>query len=351
MTEIDEAGNLMAKIQPSKGFEKEPIIILQAHADMVAVKSATSNHNFDNNPIVPLYKNGYLYAKETNLGADNASGVAIIMALATDKSYRHGPLEIIITTQEEIGLIGAKNINSNFIRGQYLINFDSSNKNITIGCNGAVQIDAKLKLKKIQIPSHKVIMSIKLFDLLGGHSAQQAKFNHLNAFKGMGYILFNLKSCFDLNLINFLSSSIEMQIPTSCCAFIAIDKRDVLKIKAKINIIYKQLKEIYRVENHIQLSVNMVKKTDAQMIATSDSMAIINLIYTLPDGQQTFNILYQKTECSSNIESIYLTNQNCRIAIKCRALFESQKFQLCNQIAQIIKSSNGEVDISNNTKG
>jgi dipeptidase D len=324
---------------------------LQAHADMVAVKKITSKHDFQKDPIIPLYKDGYLYAKDTNLGADNGSGVAMIMALATDLSYHHGPLEIIVTVQEEVGLVGAKNIESSLIKGKYLINFDGGNKDITMGCNGGIKLNGILNITRQLVTSKENILCLRLYGLLGGHSAQQAKFNHLNAFKGMGYILFNLQNHFKIHLINLKNVSLQAQIPTTCEAYITVDKQDINKIKNKIQVLLDELKEMYQVEKNIQFSNETIKEIDSKKISLLDSKKIINLIYTLPDGQQTFNIHFQKTECSSSINNIYLTNKECYVVIGCRGLFESQKYQLCNQIKQIIELHNGRVELSGDTKG
>jgi len=103
----DTAGNLLLSQQASVRFENYPGIILQAHLDMVALKSPGSLHNFENNPIpLQVVDNEYVTADGTTLGADNGIGIAIALAILVNSTSPHGPIEVLLTVDEEKGLSG-----------------------------------------------------------------------------------------------------------------------------------------------------------------------------------------------------------------------------------------------------
>jgi dipeptidase D len=123
------------------------MLTLQAHSDMVPAKIENSRHNFIKDPIKLIFHKDKINAKGTSLGADNGIGIALILALFKDKTVKHGPLEAIITSKEEIGLLGAKQLDPKLVKGKYLINLDSENdKEIIIGCIGSSTIHSYTKI-------------------------------------------------------------------------------------------------------------------------------------------------------------------------------------------------------------
>ena len=82
-------------------MENRQGIILQAHMDMVPQKNKDTVHDFEKDPIIPRIEGDWLYATGTTLGADNGLGVAAAMALLEADDLVHGPIEVLITTDEE----------------------------------------------------------------------------------------------------------------------------------------------------------------------------------------------------------------------------------------------------------
>ncbi|GAB6074566.1 M20/M25/M40 family metallo-hydrolase [Nautilia lithotrophica] len=145
---VDEAGNVLA-------FKNKPVLCLQSHYDMVCVGSAPN--------IEIVEEEGWLKAKNSSLGADNGIGVAIMLYLMK----KHDNLEFLFTNDEEIGLIGAFNLNLD-IKSRYLLNLDSEDENIYIGCAGGV--DVKVKYPVEYIKCRGFCADINIQNLPGGHS-------------------------------------------------------------------------------------------------------------------------------------------------------------------------------------
>lgn len=118
-TKIDENFNIHA-------IKGKPKICLQAHYDMVCVGEA---------PKIELENDGeFLSAKNSTLGADNGIGLAIIMDIMDEAQ----DLEVLFTSDEEVGLIGA-NAFAGEICAPALLNLDSEDDSeVIIGCAGGL---------------------------------------------------------------------------------------------------------------------------------------------------------------------------------------------------------------------
>ena len=126
----DAAGNVLIKVPGTKGYENSPIVVLQGHMDMVCEKTPESTINFDTDPLELVYDGDWLKANGTTLGADNGIAVAIAFAAVEDPKLLHGPLEIILTVDEETGLTGANALEPGFLDGKILLNLDSEDNDV-----------------------------------------------------------------------------------------------------------------------------------------------------------------------------------------------------------------------------
>ena len=106
----DPAGNIVFRKPATAGMENRKGIILQAHMDMVPQKTPESQHNFETDPIQPWIDGEWVKAKGTTLGADNGLGVAAILSILEDKTLEHGPINALITADEETGMFGANDL-------------------------------------------------------------------------------------------------------------------------------------------------------------------------------------------------------------------------------------------------
>lgn len=181
----DSAGNLVARVPASPGCEAAPVAVLQAHSDMVCVKIEGSAHQFETDPIQLQQDNGWLTATGTTLGADNGIGLAAALAVIVDEEVIHGPLEILVTVDEERGLNGAKQLPSGLVRGNYLLNMDSEEHGaFYIGCAGGVDSQGTFTIEKGSLPAGDFkSFSLKIDGLKGGHSGADIHLGRANAIK------------------------------------------------------------------------------------------------------------------------------------------------------------------------
>lgn len=192
----DDAGNLVVTVPASTGLEHAPITVLQAHVDMVCEKNSDTAHDFDNEGIhLVLDKDAkgetIVRARGTTLGADNGIGVAMALAAAFDDSVVHGPLELLLTTDEEAGMTGAKALTPTSFAGRRLLNLDSEEDDaLYIGCAGGCDSNLRWNLVPAPVEGACECVQVSVGGLRGGHSGCDIHENRANAIKLLTQVLF-----------------------------------------------------------------------------------------------------------------------------------------------------------------
>jgi dipeptidase D len=168
----DAEGNVVVRIPADGGREATPVVVLQAHLDMVCERDASSPFDPREGRIDVHVEDDWVAADGTTLGADNGIGVAAAMAVADDTAIEHGPLELLFTVSEEHGLDGAKALDASLVTGRMLINLDgTSDDALTIGCAGSDHTFLRLPLPATPVPTGHAVLHIELTGARGGHSA------------------------------------------------------------------------------------------------------------------------------------------------------------------------------------
>ena len=180
--ETDDALNVLIKVPGTPGFENAPTVILQGHMDMVCEKRPDVEHDFQKDPIISWRDGDWLRAEGTSLGADNAIALALAFDLVTDPDAEYPPLEILITSDEETGLVGAQNLQPGFLRGSVLINLDSEDEGVfTIGCAGGMDTNLFLPVRREAVPAGYEFRRLHIRGLEGGHSGIEINAGKANA--------------------------------------------------------------------------------------------------------------------------------------------------------------------------
>ncbi len=188
---IDEAGNVVMTKGATPGYEDRAVTVLQAHMDMVPQKTKDSKHNFETDPLDVYIDGEWVTARDTTLGADDGMGVAAAMAIIEDDTVEHGPIEVLITRDEETGLAGAFGLKADELKGKYLLNLDSEEEGeITIGCAGGIDILCNMEYQEMNVePEGMLCYDITIKGLLGGHSGIEINLGRANANKLMALAL------------------------------------------------------------------------------------------------------------------------------------------------------------------
>ncbi len=189
----DEVGNLLVQVPASPGCEDRQTIVLQGHVDMVCEKNADVDFDFASDAIQVELDGDWLTAVGTTLGADNGIGVAAGMAIATDPQAVHGPLELLMTLDEETGMTGAFGLQPGFVTGTRMLNLDTEEEGaIYVGCAGGGDVVACFPLLHEQAPEGMLAQRLEVKGLVGGHSGLDIHENRANAIKCLARVLLAL---------------------------------------------------------------------------------------------------------------------------------------------------------------
>ncbi|MGN1375242.1 MAG: beta-Ala-His dipeptidase, partial [Prevotella sp.] len=232
----DEAGNIVMKKPATAGMEQSKTVILQAHMDMVPQKEKDCNHDFVNDPIQTYIDGDWVKAKGTTLGADNGLGVAAIMAVMEAKDLKHGPIEALITADEETGMYGANGLPEGELSGTILLNLDTEEDDeMIIGSAGGVDITATLDYKEAESDADDIAVKITVKGLKGGHSGLEIGLGRGNANKMLARIIRETIADDDARLASWHGGNMRNAIPFEAEAVITLpkdNKEDLLAIAA-----------------------------------------------------------------------------------------------------------------------
>jgi len=216
----DDFGNVIIKKPASKGREKNPTIIMQAHLDMVHQKNDDTQFDFEKQGIEMIVAGDWVRAKGTTLGADNGLGVAAIMAVLSSKDLVHPPVEALFTLDEEAGMGGAKNLGKGLLKGKILLNLDTEEDHVfTIGCAGGLDTLVDWDYKQESCPDGYSGVKIVINGLKGGHSGMDIHTGRGNANKLMNRLLMAAKG---IRLAGLEGGSVRNAIPRESQATIAV---------------------------------------------------------------------------------------------------------------------------------
>ncbi|MBQ6583023.1 MAG: M20/M25/M40 family metallo-hydrolase, partial [Mogibacterium sp.] len=220
--EQDKALNVLIHKPGSPGREEEPPILLQAHMDMVFETEDEEKYPYGNPLRLVLGEDGdTLTAEGTTLGADDGSGMAIILALLDDTGLSHPPIDGIFTMNEEDGLEGAGKLSPEWIRGDRMINLDGEvERSVICGCAGAFRATVELPVTRTCKPENG--LTIEFTGLHGGHSGLEIDKGYQNAILLMGRVLSALGNRFSIRLVSIDGGKFMNAIPVSASASLVV---------------------------------------------------------------------------------------------------------------------------------
>lgn len=345
----DTNGNILIRKPASKGREKSPIMALQAHLDMVAQANIGYEHNFLTDPIKIYAENGWVKATNTTLGADNGLGLASCLAVLDDNSLSHPELEVLITSNEEVGMLGVSAMPNNWLKAKYLINTDTDEEGkIYIGCAGGVDvnIDLPVTFEKTQ----GEILELKVAGLSGGHSGCSIHKNKANAVKLLAQILNYLQiSEINFNLINVKGGTAHNAIPREAVALIATT--NTTELQNKIAEFTKELQTAWQIaEPNLTITIN--SQSNDLMFDKVSTNKVIALLLNLPNGVVRFSdVVENVVETSLSIGIVKTDETSLKIKILLRSLNEFGKTQIVQVLTNLVDLCSAKVEFVNNYPG
>ena len=330
---IDEAGNVVMRKAATPGYENREGAILQAHMDMVPQKTKESGHNFVTDPIETYIDGEWVRARGTTLGSDDGMGVAAAMAVIEDDALEHGPIEVLITRDEETGMDGAFGLKAGMLRGKYLLNLDSETEGeITIGCAGGMDVVCTLEYKEVPTEETDRAYRIAIKGLRGGHSGLEINEGRANAIKLLGRVLFAAVGTGLADLCSWHGGNMRNAIPRDGEAVVVSDCGE--ELVALVERCRQLFNEEYAEIEHggIDLTIEPCERP-ATMMPEPIEENLINAVMAAHDGVLRYiPTIPDIVETSSNLAIINAEDGQIEIDILARSSSDSMKRWLCNSL-------------------
>ena len=345
---IDSADNIVMRKPASPGMENRKGVILQAHMDMVPQKTPESTHNFETDPIQTWIDGDWVKAKDTTLGADNGIGVAAIMAVMEDKTLKHGPIEGLITADEETGMFGANALPTDELNGDILLNLDSETwGKLVIGSAGGIDITASLEYKEVETDASNAAVKITLKGLKGGHSGLEINEGRGNANKLMVRFVREAISELGARLAVWHGGNMRNAIPFKAETILTLPKNNVETLKKCVAEHQALFNDEYKgIESNIEFFAEETEMPKMQVpVEIQDNL--INAIYGCLDGVLRMIPAYPNVvETSSNLAIIDIEGGKAGLKILARSAREDMKMYIAKSLESCFNMAGMKVEMS-----
>ena len=323
----DSAGNIVMRKTASPGMEGKKGVILQAHMDMVPQKTPDSSHNFETDPIRPWIDEEWVKATGTTLGADDGLGVAAIMAVMEDKTMKHGPIDALITADEETGMYGANDLPENELQGDILLNLDSETwGKFCIGSAGGIDVTATLDYKEVETDADDAAVKVTVKGLRGGHSGLEIHEGRGNANKLLVRLVREAIEECEARLACWQGGNMRNAIPFKAEAVLTLPKENVALLKELAQDWLEDFTDEYKgIESGIEVICEDVETPKTEVpVEIQDNL--INAIYACHDGVIRMIPSYPSVvETSSNLAIINISDGKAALKILARSSREDMK--------------------------
>lgn len=323
----DEVGNLILTKPAFSGYEDKTPVVLQAHLDMVPQKNNDSSHNFETDPISMIIDGEWLHADQTTLGADNGIGMASCLAVLADKDLQHGPLEVLLTTDEETGMTGAFGLKAGSLKGKILINTDSEQEGeLYVGCAGGVNVNIELPYEKMETEVDSCAFVLRLSGLKGGHSGCDINLGRANAIKELAMI-FNNFDGFPVYIASLEGGSLRNAIPREASAVIVCDPQYQNSLELLINTLQVTLLAKYKdVEDNLQLTLETCDVPHS-ILTIESQRVLLESLNNCNNGVFAMDAHFSNVVQTSSNLGVVTQQKSPNLSFKMQVLIRSQKEQ------------------------
>ncbi len=334
--ERDAIGNVLIRKPGTPGREHRPVVALQAHVDMVCEKNEGTVHDFLKDPLQLVLEGDLLRASGTTLGADNGVGVCAGLALLASRDVAHGPLEVLITIDEETGLTGANNLAPGWLQAKYLLNLDSEEEGrLTIGCAGGLDTVATRPVVFTTPTAGKRAYRLKVSGLKGGHSGTEIHTGRGNAIRLLAQVLSALATRYGLALASMEGGDKRNAIPREAFAVFFMDPAQLGAFR----------EDLARHEAHWRsafgsiepgLAFGVEESSASRVLPAKDTNSLLGLLLGLPHGVEAMSPdIPGLTQTSTNLGVVHTGDAALEITLLTRSSIDASKFALAERIGAV----------------
>jgi dipeptidase D len=334
--ERDAIGNVLIRKPGTPGRENRAVVALQAHVDMVCEKNEGTAHDFLKDPLQLVLEGDLLRASGTTLGADNGIGVCAGLALLASKDVAHGPIEVLITIDEETGLTGASNLASDWLRAKYLLNLDSEEEGrLTIGCAGGLDTIATRPAVFKAPSAGKQAYRLKVSGLKGGHSGTEIHTGRGNAIRLLAQVLSAMTPRYGMELTSVMGGNKRNAIPREAFAVFCMDPAQESAFKDELGRHEADWRSALG-SNEPDLGMSLEKTSAAKVLSPEDAFNLLGLLLGLPHGVEAMSPdIPGLTQTSTNLGVVQTRETSIEVTLLTRSSIDASKYALAERISAI----------------
>lgn len=345
----DDSDNVIIFKDGTAGYEQSAPVILQGHLDMVCEKVSDSNIDFGKDGLTLQLHDNVITAKGTTLGADDGIAIAYALAILASEDIPHPPLEVIFTSDEEMGMLGAAALDCSALRSRIMLNMDSEEEGyLLVSCAGGIRVNANLPLEREDTSG--TVVDIKLSGLMGGHSGVEIDKGRANACKLLGRTLYRLYDDFTFRIISIGGGLMDNAIPRDASAQLLLsedaDLSGLENTARELNEIYNR--EYQLTDSNIKLEVcNKKPATSAYAMTADTTSKVITALVSLPNGiQRMSSDIKDLVQTSLNLGILSSTDTEVVYSFAVRSSVETEKKELVERIKCLIEALGGAISCS-----
>ena len=348
----DKVGNLIIKKPATKGMEDRKGVILQAHMDMVPQKNSHVDHDFLTDAIKPYIieeaDGAWVTAQDTTLGADNGVGLASALAILASDDIKHGPLEVLVTIDEEAGMTGAFGLEAGWLDGDILINTDSEQEGeVYMGCAGGVDAEINFNLAFEAVPQGWQAFNLSISGLKGGHSGVDIHTGRANANKLLIRFLTQAAKTFNIRLTELNGGSLRNAIPREAFASFVVKSEQVEPLKAALADYLATIKEnLKSIETDLTMLLIAPEEFE-QMWTAATQHQVLHALNACPNGViRMSDDIEGVVETSINLGVI--RNKGKKLAVMCliRSLHNDGRSQVEETLKSLVALTDASITFS-----
>ena len=340
----ESCNNLIIWKDGSCGYENADPIILQGHIDMVCAKTEDCTKDMMRDGLDVRTDGEWVWADKTSLGGDNGIAVAMILAILSDETLPHPPIEAVFTVDEEVGMDGAFALDCSDLKGKKLLNLDSEEEGVfTVSCAGGVRLDCALNAPQENTDGmtgyHVTISGLK-----GGHSGVNINQGRGNANCLMGRTLYSaMEKCPSLRVHDLAGGQFDNVICLRNDALVAVSEADAPVFEAFIKEFDATLKNEYAVTDG-GISLTCEKTEVKSAVSGQETSRILHVLLALPQGVQEMNADFPGlVQTSLNLGVMHMDDKGIRFSFSVRSCIASQKQMLIQRVKSIVEYAGGTV--------
>ncbi len=345
----DNAKNVILRKPATSGYENAPVVMLQGHMDMVCEKNSDVDFDFENEGLKLRVIDDMIYATGTTLGADDGIAVALAFAILEDKTLSHPELEVVITTDEEVGMTGAHALDTSDLKAKYMINIDNEQEGqILTSCAGGMRSHIQMPIRYVKWEG--IPVTLKINGLKGGHSGVEIQMGRANSNRLLGRLLFELSKQMNVGVCEVSGGMKVNAIPREAEALVVIEHDMISVAEEIINNFKSDLKDEFGVADsgiNVEFIVEDTECREMNIIHPIDMERILFVYIQSINGIQTMSMeLPGLVESSLNLGVVSTEADYVEFSWALRSNKKSLKYLMSDKLQYLAEFIGGSYTFS-----